>query len=83
MVIICALTSLFSQGVSGPALTMPFVIIVVEKGILIIFAAQNLTLEILVVEAVDKIFIGIEVKILLIGKLSNRETEVRPCLVTK
>ena len=34
-------------------------------------------------EAVDKIFIGIEVKILLIGKLSNRETEVRPCLVTK
>ena len=83
MVIISALTSVFSQGVSGPALTMPFAIIVVEKGILIIFAAQNLILEILVVEAVDKIFIGIEVKILLIGKLSNRETEVRPCLVTK
>ena len=62
---------------------MPFAIIVVEKGILIIFAAQNLILEILVVEAVDKIFIGIEVKMLLIGNLSSRETEVRPCLVTK
>ena len=83
VVIISALTSLFSQGVSGPALTMPFAIIVVEKGILIIFAAQNLILEILVVAAVDKIFIGIEVKMLLIGNLSSRETEVRPCLVTK
>ena len=83
MVIISVLTSLFSQRVSGPILAMPFVITVVEKGILIIFAAQNLILEILVVEAVDKIFIGIEVKILLIGKLSSRETEVRPCLVTK
>ena len=62
---------------------MPFAIIVVEKGILIIFAAQNLILEILVVEAVDKIFIRIEVKMLLIGNLSSRETEVRPCLVTK
>ena len=83
MVIISVLTSLFSQRVSGPILAMPFAITVVEKGILIIFAAQNLILEILVVEAVDKIFIGIEVKILLIGKLSSRETEVRPCLVTK
>ena len=83
VVIIRALTSLFSQGVSGPVLAMPFAIIVVEKGILIIFAAQNLILEILVVEAVDKIFIGIEVKMLLIGNLSSRETEVRPCLVTK
>ena len=59
---------------------MPFAIIVVEKGILIIFAAQNLILEILVV---DKIFIEIEVKMLLIGNLSSRETEVRPCLVIK
>ena len=82
MVIISALTSLFSQGVSGPVLAMPFAI-VVEKGILIIFAAQNLILEILVVAAEDKIFIGIEVKMLLIGNLSSRETEVRPCLVTK
>ena len=32
---------------------------------------------------VDKIFIEIEVKMLLIGNLSSRETEVRPCLVTK
>ena len=62
---------------------MPFAIFVVEKGILIIFAAQNLILEILVVEAVDKIFIGIEVNMLLIGNLSSRETEVRPCLVIK
>ena len=83
MVIISVLTSLFSQRVSGPILAMPFVITVVEKGILIIFAAQNLILEILVVEAVDRIFIRIEVKMLLIGKLSSRETEVRPCLVTK
>ena len=64
-------------------LAMPFAIIVVEKGILIIFASQNLILEILVVEAVDKIFIGIEVNMLLIGNLSSRETEVRPCLITK
>ena len=71
------------QRVSGPILAMPFAIIVVEKGILIIFAAQTLILEILVVEAVDRIFIRIEVKMLLIGKLSSRETEVRPCLVTK
>ena len=83
MVIISVLTSLFSQRVSGPILATPFAIIVVEKGILIIFAAQNLILEILVVEAVDRIFIRIEVKMLLIGKLSSRETEVRPCLVTK
>lgn len=83
MVIISVLTSLFSQRVSGPILAMPFAITVVEKGILIIFAAQNLILEILVVEAVDRIFIRIEVKMLLIGKLSSRETEVRPCLVTK
>ena len=83
MVIISVLTSLFSQRVSGPILAKPFAIIVVEKGILIIFAAQNLILEILVVEAVDRIFIRIEVKMLLIGKLSSRETEVRPCLVTK
>ena len=62
---------------------MPFAIIVVERGILIIFAAQNLILEILVVEAVDKIFIRIEVKMLLNGNPSSRETEVRPCLVTK
>ena len=62
---------------------MPFAIIVVEKGILIIFAALNLILEILVVDAVDKIFIRIEVKMLLIGNLSSRETEVRPCLVIK
>ena len=47
------------------------------------FRELNLILEILVVEAVDKIFIGIEVKMLLIGNLSSRETEVRPCLVTK
>ena len=67
MVIISVLTSLFSQRVSGLILAMPFAIIVVEKGILIIFAAQNLILEILVVEAVDKIFIGMEVKMLLIG----------------
>ena len=72
-----------SKGFSGPILAMPFAIIVVEMGILIIFAAQNLILEILVVEAVDRIFIRIEVKMLLIGKLSSRETEVRPCLVTK
>ena len=78
MVIISILTSLFSQRVSGPILAMPFAIIVVEKGILIIFAAQTLILEILVVEAVDRIFIRIEVKMLLIGKLSSRETEVRP-----
>ena len=32
---------------------------------------------------VDKIFIEIEVKMLLIGNLSSRETEVRPCLVIK
>ena len=83
VVIIRALTSLFSQGVSGAVLAMPFAIIVVEKGILIIFAAQNLILEILVVEAVDKAFIRIEVKMLLIGNLSSRETEERPCLVTK
>ena len=83
MVIISVLTSLFSQRVSGPILAMPFAITVVEKGILIIFAAQNLILEILVVEAVDRIFIRIEVKMLLISKLSSRETEVRPCLVTK
>lgn len=83
MVIISVLTSLFSQRVSGPILAMPFAITVVEKGILIIFAAQKLILEILVVEAVDRIFIRIEVKMLLIGKLSSRETEVRPCLVTK
>ena len=83
MVIISVLTSLFSQRVSGPILAMPFAVTVVEKGILIIFAAQNLILEILVVEAVDRIFIRIEVKMLLIGKLSSRETEVRPCLVTK
>ena len=60
MVIISVLTSLFSQRVSGPILAMPFAITVVEKGILIIFAAQNLILEILVVEAVDRIFIRIE-----------------------
>ena len=83
MVIISVLTNLFSQGVSGPVLAMLFAIIVVEKGILIIFASQNLILESLVVEAVDKIFIGIEVNMLLIGNLSSRETEVRPCLVTK
>ena len=83
MVIISVLTSLFSQRVSGPILAMPFAITVVEKGILIIFAAQNLILEILVVEAVDRIFIRIEVKMLLIGTLSSRETEVCPCLVTK
>ena len=83
MVIISVLTSLFSQRVSGPILAMPFAIIVVEKGILITFAAQNLILEILVVAAVDKYFLGIEVKMLLIGNLSSRETEVRPCLVTK
>ena len=83
MVIISVLTSLFSQRVSGPILAMPFAITVVEKGILIIFAAQNLILEILVVEAVDKIFIRMEVKMLLIGNLNSRETEVRPCLVTK
>ena len=76
VVIISVLTSLFS-------LAMPFAIIVVKKGILIIYGAQNLILEILAVEAVDKIFIGIEVKMLLIGNLSSRETEVRPCLVTK
>ena len=56
VVIISVLTSLFSQGVSGPVLAMPFALIVVEKGILIIFASQNLILEILVVEAVDKNF---------------------------
>ena len=83
VVIINVLTSLFSQGVSGPVLAMPFAIIVVKKGILIIYGAQNLILEILAVEAVDKIFIGIEVKMLLIGNLSSTETEVRPCLVTK
>ena len=83
VVIISALTSLFSQGVSGPVLAMLFAIIVVKKGILITFAAQNLILEILVVAAVDKYFLGIEVKMLLIGNLSGRETEVRPCLVTK
>ena len=82
VVIIRALTSLFSQGVSGPVLAMPFAIIVVEK-VLIIFAALNLILEILVVDAVDKIFIRIEVKMLLIGNVSSRETEVRPCLVIK
>ena len=54
-----------------------------RKGILIIFAALNLILEILVVEAVDKFFARIEVKMLLIGNLSSRETEVRPCLVIK
>ena len=83
VVIISALTSLFSQGVSGPVLAMLFAIIVVKKGILITFAAQNLILEILVVAAVDKYFLGIEVKMLLIGNLSSREAEVRPCLVTK
>ena len=83
VVIISALTSLFSQGVSGTVLAMLFAIIVVKKGILITFAAQNLILEILVVAAVDKYFLGIEVKMLLIGNLSSRETEVRPCLVTK
>ena len=67
----------------SPVLAMLFAIIVVEKGILITFAAQHLILEILVVAAVDKIFIEIEVKMLLIGNLSSRETEVRPCLVTK
>ena len=56
VVIISTLTSLFSQGVSGPGLVMPFAIIVVEKGILIIFAAKNLILEILIMEAVDKTF---------------------------
>ena len=69
MVIISALTSLFSQGVSSPILAMPFAIIVIEKGIFIIFAAQKLVLEILAVEAVDEIFIRIEVKMLLIGNL--------------
>ena len=54
-----------------------------QKGILIIFAALNLILEILVVETVDKFFARIEVKMLLIGNLGSRETEVRPCLVTK
>ena len=42
-----------------------------QKGILIIFAALNLILEILVVEAVDKFFARIEVKMLLIGNLSS------------
>ena len=83
VVIISTLTNLFSQGLSGPVLAMPFAIIVVEKGIVIIFAAQNLILEILVLEVVDKIFIRLEVNMLLIGNLSSRETEVRPCLVTK
>ena len=83
VVIISALTSLLSQGVSGPVLAMPFVIIVVEKDILIIIAAQNLTLEILVVAEVDQIFIRVEVKMLLIGNQSSRETKVRPCLVAK
>ena len=83
VVIISALTSLLSQGVSGPVLAMPFVITVVEKDILIIFAAQNLTLEILVVAEVDQIFIRVEVKMLLIGNQSSRETKVRPCLVAK
>ena len=83
VVIISALTSLFSQGVSGLVLAMPFAIIVVEKDILIIFATQNLILEILVVEEVDKIFIRVEVKMLLIGNQSSRETEVCPCLVAK
>ena len=83
VVITSALTSLFNQGVSGPVLAMLFAIIVVKKGILITFAAQNLILEILVVAAVDKYFLGIEVKMLLIGNLSSRETEVHPCLVTK
>ena len=69
MVIISALTSLFSQGVSSPFLAMPFAIIVIEKGIFIILPAQKLVLEILAVEAVDEIFITIEVKMLLIGNL--------------
>ena len=71
VVIISVLTSLFSQGVSGPVLAMLFAIIVVKKGILITFAAQNLILEILVVAAVDKIFIRIGVRMFLIGNLSK------------
>ena len=56
VVIISTLTSLFSHGIYGPVLAILFAIIVLEKRILIIFAAQNLILEIIIVEAVDKIF---------------------------